>query len=187
MELNKKTVVSLFIAFIMVFSIFGFILSSGFGPEKRSYNGFTFLQTQNGWMAKINNERIFFQYLPDEIQINIEDDVKNLLKEAKTLTITYDPQSSDAQLLAQIQFYAEDALKKQDKVYIIHALANSTGFDAQESNCKDSTETMPVLLLESAENTNIFKNDTCIVAQFGSLYDALQGIEEIIYNLLGVV
>jgi len=86
MKIDKKTLMGLFIIGIMVFSIFGFVLSYSSGQEKLRYNDFKFTRTQLGVQTKINGEKILLNFYPTEVEdITIDEQAKQLLKNTKAL------------------------------------------------------------------------------------------------------
>ena len=58
---SKKNAVSLFIVFIMIFSIMGFIISQNRNTNQDfEYNGFIFKASGNTWITEVNGKEARF-------------------------------------------------------------------------------------------------------------------------------
>ena len=188
MKIDKKVLMGLFIVAIMIFSVFGFVLSYGSGQESLKYNNYKFVRTQLGVQTKINGENILFNFYPTQVEdIPIDEDARTALKNIKSLSITYDPGSEWAQGMAEIQFYLEQALPKTKEVYVERGLTDNEGYDLKEIQCKDATETVPVLHLQQADTTEIIFDNNCILAkaqQAQELYRINDRLQYIIYGVM---
>ena len=177
--------IGLFIAFIMVFSIFGFIIDFAIQPttQKMEYGDYTFTQTQQGYRAKVNGNEMLFLFFPGDLEYyTITDDTKQLLK-APVYTATYDPNSTIAPNLAEAQYYLEQQL--QDIKYIERALTNSTTLP--QKTCADATTAQPVIELLQANVTTIITENNCIKVKAIDPYDLYRQTERIIYEILGII
>jgi len=184
--MNKKMVIGLVIAFLMVSSIFGFVFDFAVNPVgKLKYNGFKFQPVGNQFIAKINSQEHRFLFFPGDIEfIQIAPDVKALL-EKPVLTVTYDPNSSVAQNLAEVQYYFELQLK-DDKI-IERALTDSTNTELIQKSCSDATDAQPVIYLSQGNVSKLIADGNCIKLTALDPYDLYQQSERIFYHVLGVI
>ncbi len=184
--MDKKKWMGLFIAFIMVFSIFGFIIDFAVQPttKKLKYDDFKFTLVNNQYIAKINGKEHVFVFFPKDLEyITVLDDVKSLLSQP-VLTVTYDPGSDMAGNLAEAQYYFEVQL---DNKVIERALTNNEGTKLSQKSCSDASESQPVIELRKGDVSSIKAENSCIIVTALDAYDLYQNTERIIYTVLGVM
>lgn len=189
--INKKMLISLFIVFVMVLSTFGFIFSyqTG-GGEKQEYNGHKLTITEQGTMAKIGGKKIYFNNFPTQLEdINMSTPLKDALKNAKMLTITYNPGEDWAEAMADVQYQAEQSLPEYTEIYVARGVTNAKDFNytLQEITCKNATAGAPVLELKEGNETEIALKGSCIVASAKSENDFYRIYERILYVILGIM
>lgn len=184
---HAKLYIGLFIAFIMVTSIFGFIGS--YQSEQESsfeYNGFTFYQTNRGFYTKLNDNKIFFYYEPQQLEaINISTAAKNLVSNLKVISLTYDPSSTLKKTLGGIQYEFSSILYNTMGIIVQAGLTDNSGYKVPEIGCTNSTPFAPVILFKDGED-GYKVEDSCLIitsdtdAGFVKLYNRL------LYTILGV-
>ena len=92
--LSKEAWITIFIAGIMILSVFG-ILFSSFNSQgaKQEYNGHDFVATDYGWSTKVNKQQVYFTYHPKDLEIiNLDQEVLDLL-DAPVYIVLFDPDS----------------------------------------------------------------------------------------------
>ena len=188
MKIDKKVLMGLFIVGIMVFSIFGFVISYGSGQERLNYGDYKFTRTQLGVQTKINGQKVLFNFFPTQVEdIPVDDQVKKLLKETKSLSVTYDPEDEWAQAMAEIQYYLEQALPELSDVYVERGLTDSTEYELDEIQCADATEKVPVLYLSHGETTEITFDNNCIIANAQAVQELYRINDRLQYIIFGVM
>ena len=187
--MNKQTLAALFIIGVMVFSTFGFILSESTGNAQTfSYQGKSFVLTEEGLFTLINNKKIFFTSLPDRLEsVDVEDSVKKIFKESPVITISYDPNSEDAELLGYAQYSFEDRSIKIGKPIVINALTNAQNFSLPEITCANSSQTSPVLVFEKSNTSSAQLKNDCVIVKYSSQQDLLEVIDKLVYIVAGVL
>ena len=175
----------MFIAFVMIFSVFGVVLDSFRPARKLDYNDFKFTVKDNQVFTVIDGVEHGFLFYPADLEyITMPEEVKALLS-APVFTVTYDPQSPIAEDLASAQYYFEAQL---DGVKVIErGLTNNTGTTLPQRTCADATAVQPVIDLRSADESSITIDDNCIILNGVSARDIYQETERFIYVLLGVM
>ena len=175
----------LFIAFIMVFSIFGFVVDFALQPsQKLKYGDYKFRVVDQRYITKIDGQEHVFAFFPLDLEyIQLTDDVKRLLA-APVLTITYNPESNLSQNFGEAQYYFE--LQLQNKA-VERAVTNNQGLDLPQKSCADATEQQPVIELQTGVASKISAEGNCIVITSLDAYDVYQQVERIIYITLGVM
>jgi hypothetical protein len=185
--MNKKMVIGLIIAFLMISSIFGFVVDFAFQPsvKKLKYNDIKFRLVNQQYFASIDGEERTFVFFPADLEfIQVPDDVKSLLG-ASVLTITYSPKSDIAENLGEAQYYFE--LQLQDKIVIERALTNNEGTELPQKSCADATDSQPVIELRRGDVSEIRADGNCVVVTALDAYDLYQQTERLVYVILGVM
>jgi hypothetical protein len=185
--MNKKVVMGLFIAFIMIFSIFGFVVDFAARPsvQKVKYGDYKFRIVNQQYITEINGQERVFAVFPGDIEyISMPDDVRQLLSKP-VLTVSYDPKSGIAENLGEAQYYFE--LQLQDVKVIERALTDNEGTELPQRTCADATESQPVIEMSQGDDSSIKAEGYCIKMVARDAFDLYQQTERIIYLLLGVM
>ena len=177
----------LFIAFIMVFSIFGFVINFAIQPSVSTakYGDFKFRVVNQQYITKINGDEYKFVFFPMDLEyIMLSDEVKQLLAQP-VLTVTYDPKSNLSQNLGEAQYYME--LQLSDEIMIERALIDNAGTSLPQKSCADATSSQPVIDLRISGVSGIRTEDSCIIVTALDAHDLYQQVERIVYTVLGVM
>ncbi|MEM4263786.1 MAG: hypothetical protein QW666_02735 [Candidatus Woesearchaeota archaeon] len=189
--INKKMMVSIFIVAIMVLSTFGFMLSyETSGGQKQEYNGHKLIITEQGIKAKINDKDLYFTYFPTQLEdINMTSNIKDVLKNMKMITITYNPDSEWAEAMAEIQYQAEQTIPEYTDIYVARGVtkAKENEYTIPEVTCNNATAGAPVLELADGNSTEMIQKENCIIATAESENDFYKVYERILYTILGIM
>lgn len=183
--------VGIFLGFLMVTSIFGFLgayTSNGSGGTL-DYNGHTFQQTALGYTTTINDISLEFSYFPDSVaHLNVSQDIVDLIKSTKALTVTYDPVSPINQSAGLIQFNLEQLYDKALGIYVTRSLTDNSAFPTlANATCADATPYVPVILLEQGDVTQVSLEGSCIHMTAIGDQDLVRIHDLLAYRLLGVI
>ena len=184
--MNKKMVMGLFIAFIMIASIFGVVFDRFVAPSQSyEYGDFKFRVYNNQYIANINGKQHTFSFFPRDLEaIQVSDDVKALLDQP-VLTVAYDPNSDMAEAFGEAQYYFEVQL---DGKSIERALTDNTNFTSiPKKSCADATSSQPVIELRKSNESGIVADKNCLIINSLDQYDLYQQTERTIYTALGVM
>jgi len=183
--MDKKVWMGLFIVFIMVFSIFGFVIDFAVKPASSSirYNDFKFQLVNDQYQVSLNGKQHVFVFFPGDIEyVTISAETKALL-EKPVLTVTYDPESDLSDNFGEAQYYFEVQLggvKTIDRAITREgALPTKT--------CEGATEFQPVIELRTGSSAGISSEGNCIFVTALDAFDLYQQTERIIYTMLGVM
>ncbi len=179
--MDKKTIASFVIIFLMVMSVLGLYASNVQEDNTVEYNGYRFLPAGTGWQVKINNNQYQFRYLPEELQ-NFP--LGNIPLEEKVY-LAYDPTAKN--------------ITTEDAMAFVGNLFRQFGTRAvisciHEKECPDEfpivdceTANAKVILFRSAEEIGILRENNCIIIQAPTSADLFRAGEKIGYQLLGVL
>ncbi len=183
-----KLYIGLFIAFIMVTSIFGFVGSYQSEQEPSfEYNGFTFYQTNKGLYTKINGDKIFFYYEPQELEaINLPLTVRDIIINSKALALTYDPASNFKKILGGIQYEFSSIMYNTAGMIVQTGLTNNSGYKVPQLSCSNSTSFVPVVLFKDGEDGYALE-ESCIIITSSTDIGFVKLYDRLLYNIFGVI
>lgn len=192
---HVKLFLGIFVAFIMVSSIFGFILGfSGAGaPGQQRFDdyGIRFTQVvvnnQPFFEARINGMDYEFIYLPSQTTSVAPDDQTRALLQQPIHAITFEPPQEPVGVLEFVRgSLANDAARQGEQVTLGTTQASSVFNDAPAITCEDANEQQMVILLRYANQTGITAQGNCIIAEGIIPSDLLLVGEYLRYTRLGV-
>ncbi|MBT4824066.1 hypothetical protein HN695_03190 [Candidatus Woesearchaeota archaeon] len=183
---NKKNIVGLFIAFIMVSSL----LAMWEGGVVEKYNGFKIKTDGISLQTKINGEWVDFGYSPSNLDdMDVSSEAMLTLENSNMVYFTFDPEDkllSDIELTRMIlgesleknfNIYAPSGVTEQIEPYAALPLID----------CSNATSTIPVVYFKYLNETKISIENNCIYVYAQSGYDFEALTERIKYGLYGVI
>ncbi len=187
MGLNKKVLVSLFIAAIMILSTIGFVANYSASSETLKYKEFKFVRTPQGLRTKIDGTFYYFNFFPAQVEdITVEKEGKKLLKDLRAVSVSYAPNSTFVSTMAEVQLYFEETLNPRD-IFVVKGLTDSKGYQLPEITCLNATEKVPVIEFREANATKIAYANNCFVSETYSAQEFLRITDRILYLMLGVM
>ena len=186
--MEKKAIFSLIVIFVMVFSVFGFVLNFVANPDTvTEYGDYKFRATPDGYKTKINGKEFIFISLPSYLEfISLPKKAIELLTGRQAYTLTYNPESGLKEIQAGAQYYMEQQLQKTN-IYLERGLTNNTGTSLPQRTCTDATEFQPVIYMKQSNESSITAEKNCIIIQSQDQQDVPQQMERILYTILGVM
>ena len=177
-------IVSLFIAFIMVTSIIGYIFADTQGTTTK-YNGIKFTSTPNGWSAKIDGKMYLFSYDPRSLEdIEIPETVS--FDGVREIDATYDVNSSYRETIAQSLFELSHVLPDKN-IFLRAGFTTNSSYDVPIITCKDATPFIPVIYYRNSNQTSIIHEGNCIILESYEGGSFLALTDKIAYKILGVI
>jgi hypothetical protein len=186
-EKSKQIWMSVIIAGLMVFSVFGVLLSNQTSNELR-YGKFKFTQVGNYYVTKISGKEIPFYTLPLEAEtINISSIVTNTIKESYFVTLAFDP-NSGAENLPVIELARFDLTQYLDGKIVSSAVTNLSSEYASLplADCTNATLKTPVIIFNISNTAGVVDADSCIYLN-GKGRDILRLRDRILYSYYGVI
>ncbi|MBW2980388.1 hypothetical protein KY360_03160 [Candidatus Woesearchaeota archaeon] len=183
---NKRmqTIMMGFIAFIMVTSIVGFLWKGG--QPKVEYNGIPFVQEASGWTAEINTQKISFNYHPNEVEhINISPAITQRLDTVEIDT-TYDINDSYAEYIAKVQYTLGLGLNNFD-IFVVKGFTEENEFNRPVITCDDATAYVPVIYFKKSNETKVYLEGNCIMAEAYRGDDLIKIKDRLLYTILGIM
>ena len=186
---SKKTIYFVIvIVFLMVSSVVGFVIFSGAGNDNNEvnadfeYNGYGFTKLNSGWLTKINQAEVYFDYLPTEVsEINYNKEEK--LSISSKVYLAYDPAEKDSNM--------DFILGKVDQN--LRILGYTTNLACiNEQNCPDipivdCSNNQNVLLIKIGNTNRIYKQDGCLFVEGEDIIGVSKSSDKFIYSITGVM
>ncbi len=185
-ERSKQIWISLLIAFLMVFSVFGVIIGSQDNSMK--YGKFKFTQSQNGFVTKINGTEVPFYTLPSQVGfINVSPDITAMLRNSYFVVVSFDPAAAK-ESLAAVEIARFDFSQYFYGKLVYNGVTNNTGEYSEQPviTCANATAETPVIYFNFSDTPSIVRVDDCIfINAKGS--DVLALRDRLLYSYLGVI
>ncbi|MEM4321522.1 MAG: hypothetical protein QW308_00230 [Candidatus Woesearchaeota archaeon] len=176
--------IAIFIAAVMILSTAGFIIGQS-SSGSFEYNGYRFVQTAQGYKVKVDGKLLYFNYLPTALEsVSLPADAIAALKNSRVISISYEPNSSLVEGMAQAQFYLEKALSELG-IFVQKGLTNSTGYLLQ-LDCRNATALSPLVLIsEGSEGADFSEN--CLKLSAQNEQEIIMQAERLVYGLTGIM
>jgi hypothetical protein len=187
-ESKKQTIIVIFIAFIMVTSIIGFIFVSSPSGGKLKFNKFTFVKKGNLWSTSVNKKEALFNYYPAEVvDINLDPLIKEKVMNTLEVDSTYSFNNTFVGSVELALFQLETDLNFHFGKFLRKGLIINNSFNLPIITCNDSTEIIPVLYFKESNETKIYLEENCIIAEAKNGIDFLRIKDRLMYGLLGII
>ena len=182
-----KKLISYFIGIIMVGSAFG-VIFFGFGSNENAikYKEFKFYNKGDLWSVKIDGKEALFTNLPDQVSnIDVEAIAISKLKGSAQIDSTSKFNDTLAEPIALAQFQMSSSLNN-------FGIFLRNGFVENISNfpiisCEDATSFVPVLYFRSANQTKVYLENDCLIAESSNGAETLRLRDRLVYGILGIL
>ncbi|PIY60053.1 hypothetical protein COY95_03815 [Candidatus Woesearchaeota archaeon CG_4_10_14_0_8_um_filter_47_5] len=197
---NMNLIMTLFIAAIMILSVFGIITNQNSDENSNKYNGFTFKQKDNMWVTTVDKAEYRFVELPYQIeQLPAEAAAVDAVRNARAVAVSFEMGNVSAAELEQELAYVDyarlnlhAALGTLNKYVVMGVAAENTTYALPYVSCEQATEQMPVIFFmpvnSSAERSSkISYNNYCILIEPVTSFDSLSLSERLTMGVLGII
>ncbi|MBD3354747.1 hypothetical protein GF361_02050 [Candidatus Woesearchaeota archaeon] len=188
-EEKKKIIISLFVIFLMVSSILGYMFGRS-GIEKYKYNSFSFFKRNNEWVLDGDEGELSFNLFPEQVEnIEMDFDAADVLQDKAEVDVTSDPESKYAEAIAVSQLSIQQNLMEYSDTFVVLGMTeNDDGFDLPVIGCEDATESVPVLYFKESNSTGIKLEDNhCIILEAENELDFLRLKDRLLYSYIGII
>ncbi len=175
--MKKRLLLPLFICFIMVTSILGYMSSSDL--EKIKYKGYKFNKVDNGWLTYIDNKKIILSSKPSgEISNNLRISL-NELNSAQKIYLSINPK--DNLFLGYLQNNIFPFLVS--RIVVSCYEDNEDCVNLPLKDCKDANKDIKIILIKKDKNSKFYYKDNCLVIQ-GNQEEINKFIDKLTLELL---
>ncbi|MBS3123702.1 hypothetical protein J4437_03615 [Candidatus Woesearchaeota archaeon] len=184
--MDRKKVMAWFISFIMVSSVFGYVLSflgaDNINIEQtKEYNGFTFTNQNGYWVLKSGTQSYVFQNFPIDLeQLSLPMPISDWSTKEK-IYLAYQPQ---------------DNMSVTQESQFIGTILSNRGIIVQqacteEQDCPDipviNCEKNSGLIMHSGKENLISSKQNCLVLEAENIAEMQKLTERVAYGLLGIL
>ena len=189
---KMQMVMGLFIACVMIFSVFGIIVSySDSSGKALKYNDIVFNSIQGGFRAKINGDVMTFSSFPGDLEnIELPSGLSSRLVSTKMFYLTYDPDIVLAADIAAVQYLMQEEYFNYLGSYPVISLTKESEYDVPVINCINATFEVPVIIFLESEETSFdsdIDNPECIIFKSNSFSGFLALKDRLLFSALGVM
>jgi len=187
-KIKKEVWMVLFVAGIMVSSVFG-VIFYGFASneEEFSYGTYKFIRKENFWSTQIDKKEYFFNYLPQELEsINLSNDIVSTLSDKIEIDLTADTEDIFNETIAAVRYYMTNSLKNKN-IYVRNGLTSENPYNVSVITCSTATSAVPVIYLVGSNMTSIKLKDGCVNIKAESGIQFIRIKDRLLYSILGVI
>ncbi|MBT7903567.1 hypothetical protein HN587_06915 [Candidatus Woesearchaeota archaeon] len=188
-KLRKETVWTMIFAGVLFISVVGMMFGGvSHNPDDYVYKQQKFTRTNQGWMTNVDGASLRFDFFPGDIeQINISSDVFETLKSKKVIWLTFNPATKDLQTMELTRFELGNLFSTHLGTYISGGITqDNLDYSLPIINCINATPEIPVILLETANQSSVEKIGDCIQIK-GTSNGIIAIKDRIAYQMLGIM
>ncbi len=187
-ELNKQTMMGLFIVFLMVFSTIGFVYVGFTGDDQQTqydYNNYKFEILNNQWKLDYNKNELFYYYHPTQLaDILYPADIGPSISNANVVYLTFVPET-DLEYIDVARIQINNALTLKNKLPQQGIADFNLNYNLPLIDCANQTD--PVIKIIPTNKTTEIKQDANCITIEASKDGIIKLAEKLSYNILGVM
>ena len=174
----------------MIGSVFG-VVFFGFGTSggtaSTEYNDFKFINRGTHWSTTVDGRRAFFTYLPDDLGfIFVDDDIINTLRSKIQIDVTSKVNDTFAEAISLAAFNMGLTFNNFN-VFIRQGFTAENKYNFPVITCNDSTSFIPVIYFRSSNETKVYLEGNCIIAESSNHIDFERIKDRLVYGVLGII
>jgi hypothetical protein len=182
-----KIWMSVFLAFVMVFSVFGIMLNSQSNEIRYGKFKFTVDNDHNYYVMKVNGQQVYFYTLPGETSyLNVSNSTAEGLKSAVFIVTTFDPLTANDSIQAiEVARFDFATLLKDKQVFNAVTRLSDQYSTLPVIGCENATQEQPVIMFNISDIPSLVKSGNCIYLN-GRGNDFLRLRDAMLYSYFGV-
>jgi hypothetical protein len=183
---RKELILPLFIVFILVMSMFGYMFGSS--RTRLTYNGFKFYSMEDGgFILRLEDERTAFNYYPAELEwVRAPKGLGNPFN-VPMIYVTSNYTALYGETISQVKFNLAQNLWELKEVYVQNAFTTETEYELPVITCRNATASVPVINFEKSNSTEISYENYCVTVKFRNREEIAAAYERLLYSAFGVM
>jgi len=170
---------------VFTFVFFGFGTGGLTGSVK--YNDFKFINKGVFWSTTVNEREALFTYFPDEVGLIIIDgNIIDRLKDKVEIDVTSDFNDTFAEEIS-LAGYNMGLTLQNFNVFVRSGFSAKNEYNFPAITCEDSSDTVPVIFFRSANETKVYLENDCIIAESSNRADFERIKDRLVYGILGII
>jgi len=186
-EKKKNTTaiyVSIFIAFIMITSVIGYIFGDSSQQTVR-YKNLKFTLTSEGWKTKYEGKPYIFTYTPKDLEgVNISESIN--LADLLQIDVTYDYNSTFAENIAY-SIFELSKIGYERGIYIRQGFTTNASEGFPVIKCENASQFVPIVYFKSSNVTQFKQEGNCILIESSDSNGFLPLSDKLAYRMLRIV
>jgi len=178
---RKSLLMTIFVIVILGASTAGYAFMDSYSAEKRKYNGFTFIQIENGWQLK--NTNLITRYLPwdvENITISGNPMLDDFRGQGYFIALDNDERLAAAELINKLP------LQKANRACLPKDENEEFCSDIPIKSCDDAGSGNVVVIFERSEENSASYAHGCLEVK-GSSEFMLKSADKMLFMLYGVM
>ena len=188
-EGNGKKIMVYIMAILMVGSVFGVVFFgfSGGGGTSLEYGKFKFVNKGSFWSTIVDGREALFTYLPGDVEpITVDRGIIDGLKNRLEIDVTSNFNDTFAQQIS-LAGYNMGITLNNFNVFVRQGFASENDYNFPVITCEDSSNFVPVIYFKSSNETNVYLENNCIIAEASRQDDVEMIKDRLVYGMLGVI
>ncbi len=185
---GKKFMVYL-MGILMVGSVFGLVFfgfGSG-GATSMKYNDFKFVNKGNSWSTIVDGREAIFTYFPSDVEsVVIDSNVISRLENRLEIDATSDFNDTFAEQISLAGYNMAITLNNFN-IFVRQGFTAENDYNFPVITCEDSTNFVPVIYFRSFNETKVYMEDNCIIAEALRQEDVERVKDRMVYGILGII
>lgn len=184
---GKKFMVYL-MGIVMIGSLFGVVLFGfGGGATSIKYNDFKFVNKGNFWSTVVDGREAIFTYFPSDVEtIVIGDNVINRLENRLEIDVTSDFNDTFAEQISLAEYNLVITLNNFN-IFVMQGFTTENDYNFPIITCEDATSFVPLIYFRSSNETKVYMEDDCMIAEALRQEDVERIKDRLVYGMLGVI
>lgn len=185
---NRKNVLGLIIAFVMISSLLGAWQGSYVALDK--YKDYRFKSKEYIVLGKINDNWVEFSYHPKELEsLNVSAEAIQKIKDSKMIYLTFNPEDKFIQSIELIRIELMESFVNEFNIYPVMAVTEASEIYSAYPvmGCENATNAIPVMYIQSSEETSITSTGNCIYMNAINTLEFEPLKDRIRYSIYGVM
>ncbi len=184
---DNKKLLSILLAFVLVSSMLGIIVSND-TKETYEYNGFEFTQQGEYWYFQHNGNNYRVLNYPASLEsLDFDPNIAMQIKATKMVYITVPVTGVNLEYIGSSAFDLSQFLGEQG-IYPITGISDDVeGYELPHITCANATIPIPVIAFQQSNETKAYSDQYCLILTANSGYDYMQLKDRLLLEYLGVI
>ena len=187
---RSKRFMVYFMAIVMISSVFA-VMFYGFAGGNRNcitYDEFKICGEGELWVINVNQNLVYFDYLPTGVlDIEVSSEIFDSMRNTVEVDMTYDLNASFSDTMGTIGDTMMMEFNNIFSVYLRLGITSENDLGYDIITCSSATAMVPVLYFKESNETEVYTEDNCIIAEAKNGIEALRIRDRIMYGLLGII
>jgi len=169
-----------------LFAVMFFGFATG-GGNSVKYHEFKIINRGQYLAVKIDSREAMFSYYPADLEsISVDNSAIELLKGKIQIDSTSEFNSTLSEAIALIQYQMGITMDNFD-VFIRNGFTKENEANAPVINCSQSSQFVPVIYFKQSNETKIYLEDSCIIAEAVNAREISMVKDRLVYGMFGIM